>query len=265
MAELHLRVLGGHAQHVGVEIAEAGRENQRGAVELDHALHGALDIGGLGDLLLLDELDVLHLLQHGGGFGMRLVVAVVVLRADIDEADRGGRRGGGAEAAEGKGGRREGGPLQQAAAGEVVAGRHGHRSPGHGPDAGPRGTFSATSVPGPRGSARAPDGRAPGHCSFDMQIFQYTITVNHDILWHGCCELFPWRSTCAAAPAPRGRWTPPGGRTDYADHSLRARRRAEPAAGSSLRAGLQRHLGGIQVSARTTGSLASAASCRSTS
>ena len=76
-----------HFQHVRVEIAEAGGEQQRRAVQLDHALHGLRDVVGLGNLFLLDDLDAGHLLQHRSRFGVRLVVAVIVLRPDIDEAD----------------------------------------------------------------------------------------------------------------------------------------------------------------------------------
>ena len=45
------------------------------------------DVLGLGDLLLLDDLDARHLLDRRGAFGVGLVVAVVVVRADVDEAD----------------------------------------------------------------------------------------------------------------------------------------------------------------------------------
>ena len=89
MAELHVGEFRGHGQHVRVEIAEGGREDQRGAVEVDHRFHRLLDVDRLGNVLLLDDGDALDALQRRRTLGMRLVVAVVVLRADIDEADGG--------------------------------------------------------------------------------------------------------------------------------------------------------------------------------
>ena len=59
---------------------------------------------GLRDALLLDHLDAGHLLDRGGALGVRLVVAEIVARPDIDEADH--RRTGGAGAAERQGSRR---------------------------------------------------------------------------------------------------------------------------------------------------------------
>ena len=77
------------------EVAERGRKQERGDIEIDHGLHGLLDRVGFRDLLLLDHLDAGHLLQRGGAGGVGLVVAVVVARSDIDEADDGilGERG----------------------------------------------------------------------------------------------------------------------------------------------------------------------------
>ena len=110
MTELDLRVLGRHAQHVRVEVAERGREQERGAVHVDHALHRFLDGDGLRHLLFLDDLHAGHLLQDSRALGMGLVVAVVVARPDVDEADdqwllrlgaareaEGGRAGGAAQ------------------------------------------------------------------------------------------------------------------------------------------------------------------------
>jgi hypothetical protein len=122
VAELNVLVLGGHAQHVRVEIAVAGREQQRGAIQLDHAFHGLLHVVRLGNLLLLDDLHAGHLLQHGGGFGVGLVVAVIVLRADIDEANNQilrGLRGTGQEA----GAQRQSG-CAEADSGQQVATRN---------------------------------------------------------------------------------------------------------------------------------------------
>jgi hypothetical protein len=80
-------LLGGHFQHIRVEITEAGGEQQGRAVQLDHALHGFVHVVGLGDFFFLDDLHAGHLLQHRDGFGMCLIVSIVVFRPDIDESD----------------------------------------------------------------------------------------------------------------------------------------------------------------------------------
>ena len=92
MEEGHLRVLGCHLQDVRVEVAEGGREEHLCAVQVDHALHGLLDVHGLGDLLLLEDLDAGQLRYARRALGVGLVVAIVILGADVDEAhDRLGR------------------------------------------------------------------------------------------------------------------------------------------------------------------------------
>ena len=92
MAELDVRIFLRHRQHVRIEIAERGREDQRRAIEVDHRLHGLLDVDSLRHVLLFHHGEAGHALQRSGAFGVRLIVAVVVLRADIDEA--GGQVGG---------------------------------------------------------------------------------------------------------------------------------------------------------------------------
>ena len=89
MLEAQLRILRRLLEHVRIVVAERGREEQRRAVEIDHRFHGLLHGVGLGDFLFLDHLDAGHLLERGGAGGVRLVVAIVVARADIDEADGG--------------------------------------------------------------------------------------------------------------------------------------------------------------------------------
>ena len=97
MKEGHILVLLRHLQDVRVEVTERSRENQLGAIEIDHALHGLLDGDGLRDHLLLANLDPRHFGQRGGALGVCLVVTVVGLGADVDETDRQriGRSGGG--------------------------------------------------------------------------------------------------------------------------------------------------------------------------
>ena len=116
---LDLGVLGRHAQHVRVEVAKRGREHESGAIEIDHALHRLLDGDRLRHLFFLDHLHAGHALQDGGRFGMRLVVAVVVARSDINEADHQGLlRVGRARQTQC---RRSGHAAQQAAPGRAVA------------------------------------------------------------------------------------------------------------------------------------------------
>jgi hypothetical protein len=93
MGKADLAVLGGHGQHVRVEVAEAGGEQQRGAVLRDHALHGLLHGLGLGHVFLFDHLDARQMLELRSGFSVGLVVAEVVARADIDDAHGNGGLG----------------------------------------------------------------------------------------------------------------------------------------------------------------------------
>ena len=87
VAELHVGIFLGLVEHERAVVAERGREDETGAVELDHQLHGLRDRDRLGDVLLLDDLHVRNLLKRLRGDGVRLVPAVVVVRADIDDAD----------------------------------------------------------------------------------------------------------------------------------------------------------------------------------
>jgi hypothetical protein len=112
MAELHVGIFRRDAQHVGVEIAERGEEDQVGAVEIDHALHRLFDGRGLGDFFFLKIFDVrLALAQRGDGLRVRLVEAEIVLWADIDEADR-RRVGAGGRGADQRGAQRHRCALQ---------------------------------------------------------------------------------------------------------------------------------------------------------
>ena len=85
--ETHRRVLRRQRQDVRVEVAERGGKQQRRAVLRDHALHRLLHRRGLGHVLFFDHLHAGELLDLRGRFGLRLVVAVVVARTDVDEAD----------------------------------------------------------------------------------------------------------------------------------------------------------------------------------
>ena len=86
--ELDLGIFLRRVQHERVEIAERGREHQRGAVEVDHQLHRLGDGVRLRHVLLFNDGDAGDGLQRRGGDRVRLVPTKVVLLADIDEADR---------------------------------------------------------------------------------------------------------------------------------------------------------------------------------
>ena len=75
-------------EDVRIEVAERRRKEQLRPVEADHALHRLLDGVGLGDVLFLADLDAGELGDDERALVVRLVVAVVVLRPDVDEADR---------------------------------------------------------------------------------------------------------------------------------------------------------------------------------
>src|SRR5580698_7978252 len=76
-----------HDEHVWIVVAERRREDDFGPVQFDHAFHGFLDVGRVGDSFLLEHFDSGHFLDFRGSDGVGLVVAVVVARTDVDEAD----------------------------------------------------------------------------------------------------------------------------------------------------------------------------------
>jgi hypothetical protein len=53
----------GNLEDMRVEVAKGSWEQERGAIEIDHRLHGFFDRVGLRDLLFLDHLDA-RPLQH---------------------------------------------------------------------------------------------------------------------------------------------------------------------------------------------------------
>jgi len=113
----------GGAQHVGIEITEGGGEDERGAVEMDHAFHGVRARHCLEHACLLDDMHARHLAYRGRPFGVRLIVAVVGLRADIDEADGVfGRSGSGCDG-------RGGGAAEEGGAARQTHAVHGWSSP----------------------------------------------------------------------------------------------------------------------------------------
>ena len=70
-----------------IKVVEEEKVPETDAIEKTMESMINLDGDRLGHLLFLDHLHARHLLHDGRGLGMGLVVAVVVARPDIDEAD----------------------------------------------------------------------------------------------------------------------------------------------------------------------------------
>ena len=87
MREAHVRVLGGNGKQVRIKVAKRGGEQQRSTVLGNHAGHGLLHGRGLGHVLFFHHFNAGHLFYFSRGLGLRLVVAVVVTRADIDHTN----------------------------------------------------------------------------------------------------------------------------------------------------------------------------------
>ena len=114
MTKLDIGIFLRRLDHEGVEIAERGREQQLGPVELDHGFHGLGDGRGLGDVLLLDHRDAGDRLQCLRADRMGLVPAEIIARPDIDDADGEAVGGAGAERQPGRcGDGTEGGALHE--------------------------------------------------------------------------------------------------------------------------------------------------------
>ncbi len=87
MAELDVRIALGDGKHMRVEIAEGRREQELRVVEIDHRFHRPLHRLGLRHVLFFRDRDARHQLDGRRTLGVGLVVAIVVARPDIDEAD----------------------------------------------------------------------------------------------------------------------------------------------------------------------------------
>ena len=96
----------------GIKVVEEEKVAETDAVEIDHRLHGFFNRVGLRDLLFLDDLEAGYLLERCGALRVGLIVAVVIARPDIDEADRRIRRGCGT-CAESRAERQRGASLQE--------------------------------------------------------------------------------------------------------------------------------------------------------
>ena len=72
---------------MGVKVPERSWKYNRCAILLDHGPHGLLHFVGLGHILELQHLHPVHFANGGSAFRVGLVIAIVVLGADIDEAD----------------------------------------------------------------------------------------------------------------------------------------------------------------------------------
>ena len=67
-------------------ITERSRKQHLATVQLNHPLHDILDLRGLGDVLLFNNLRVGKFADGVGRFSVRLIPAEIVPRGDIDEA-----------------------------------------------------------------------------------------------------------------------------------------------------------------------------------
>ena len=56
-------------------------------LQIDHGLHGGFAIAVFLDRLILDHVEPGYFLDRLGALGVRLVVAVVVLRANVEETN----------------------------------------------------------------------------------------------------------------------------------------------------------------------------------
>ena len=86
MKDYRLRELRRDLEHE-VPIAVRRREDQRCVIERDHALHTLLDFDRFGYALFLDDGYSSERFQRAYAFGMGLIPAVIVLRANIESAD----------------------------------------------------------------------------------------------------------------------------------------------------------------------------------
>src|SRR5258708_5287985 len=78
----------GHFQDMRIEVIEGGGKEQLGAVQLDHTLHGLTNVVGVGNPFLLFHVNTWNRPDGVGAGRVSLVVTVIILRPDIDEADR---------------------------------------------------------------------------------------------------------------------------------------------------------------------------------
>ena len=96
MAELHVRIFLGDVDDERRVIAERRRQDEPGAVEIDHRFHRFRAGVCLRNILFLDDLHARHQFQGLGGDCMRLIPAEIVASPDIDDAHSEVARGQGA-------------------------------------------------------------------------------------------------------------------------------------------------------------------------
>ncbi len=87
VGEVHIRKALSHLDDVRVEVTEGGRENQGSAVLTDHRFHGFLHRHRLRHVLFFNHDHIRQRLDDGSRFGMRLVVAKVVPRTNVDKTN----------------------------------------------------------------------------------------------------------------------------------------------------------------------------------
>ncbi len=86
MQELHFRILLRDFEYVWVEITEGRRKHNLRSILVDHIAHRFLDRCGFWHARLFNPFNPVELLNAGTTLCMSLVVAVVVLWPDVDEA-----------------------------------------------------------------------------------------------------------------------------------------------------------------------------------
>ena len=85
--ELHLWELARQFQNIGVKVAEGGGKQHLGSIDFNHAPHGLGHGGGFGHAGLFYQSNSRHIGHHGSGpFGVGLVIAKVILGANVEEA-----------------------------------------------------------------------------------------------------------------------------------------------------------------------------------
>jgi hypothetical protein len=85
VAELDVRIFLRQVDDERRIIPKRGRQNEAGAVEVDHRFHRLRDRVGFGHVLFFDDLDPRHFLQRLDRDRVRLVPAEIVSRPDIND------------------------------------------------------------------------------------------------------------------------------------------------------------------------------------
>src|SRR3984957_8650945 len=159
VTELDIWIFFGEINDKGAVVAERGREDEAGAIEVDHRFHRLRVRVSLRHVLFLDHFHARHFRERLDRHRMRLVPAEIVARADIDHADRevlGGERATRGSHAQRSAGQAESGGLQERTSGNGC----GHCNPRAGSAA--QISPAATQVNGSKDRADPESSRARG-------------------------------------------------------------------------------------------------------